>query len=616
MKAKIIRLAVVLALLVSLFAVSAPPAMAATTNLVNTSDSSTDGVVTYPTTVVVGSTIQIAGSSTSDWLLNNVPLTVKWYAGSTSDKASETVTTTPAVVTTGKATDTDPGSYTFVFKVPASFNGAHLLRVTDGVNNADATLTVATKLALSPTSGAKGTEVTVTATGFSGSTGLTIMDDTDDDGNQASGTLSTKATFSTDSTGGAVGTYSATSTQTLVAVDGKGVQYGTATAASTKVFTLKPKIELDPAEGLVSKKVTVTGTQFGTATTASTTAISTVTFGGTAMTHETTNDEANLAAGEYMVKDSASGSLVYGDTTEFTLVLKVPANSNAGQQQISVTNNAATSTSTNGKANYDVTARTVTLTPSSGSTGISVQGSASGFAGGKKGTVTATGLTTISSIDIDSSGNASFSFTVPTAFGPGEKSNTITFTDADGNTGTKSFKVLRASMTLDPVTGPPGTTVDFTGSGYGGHTTMTVTFTRPGGTAFIISTSPTAIVSDSLGNVSGSVVVPSSGTGTATLALSDGTTSKSKDFTVKAAVETVASALQNIEGSFSIVWTFDASDQTWLKYDPAAASVSDLSKLEKGKGYWINMSEAATLVFGPGIYELEAGWNLIGWLGS
>ena len=611
MKAKIIRLAVVLALLVSLFAVSAPPAMAAAADLDDNYGSISAIAGSVGDTITIVGDAGEAGDGFNDkqvWPLKNVPLSVKWYATSTSSSVVDTI---PAVVTTDK----DDGSYSLAFKVPASKNGAHKVRLTDGINNADLPVfTIATKVTISPTSGAKGTEVTVTATGFSASTGLTIIDDTDDDGDQATGTLSNKVTLNTDATGGAVGTYSGTSSQTIVAVDGVGVKYGTAAAASSVTFTMKPNITMDPSDGLVSKKVTITGENFGKNGTADDTAIVSVTFGGAALTHEATNDEANLTPGEFIVKSGTV--LVYGDATEFTLVFKVPANSAAGAQQVSVTNNAATAAETNGKANFEVTARALALTPSSGSTGISVQGTASGFAAGKKGTATGTSLTTISSIDIDSSGNANFSFTVPSAFGPGKKSTTITFTDADGNTATKSFTVLKASLTTDPVEGPPGTTVDFTGSGYAGYTTMTVNFTRPGGTAFIIQTVPSVIVSDSLGNVSGSLVLPASGTGTATVTVDDGTTSKSVDFTVKKAVETVSSALVGIEGDFTIVWTFDATTQTWMKYDPAAPSVSDLSKLEKGKGYWIHLDSATTLVFGPGIYDLAAGWNLIGWLGS
>ena len=73
--------------------------------------------------------------------------------------------------------------------------------------------------------------------------------------------------------------------------------------------------------------------------------------------------------------------------------------------------------------------------------------------------------------------------------------------------------------------------------------------------------------------------------------------------------------LQSIAGKYTIVWGFDSATQTWKKYDPAAPAVSDLSKLEQGKGYWIFATEDATLAWGSYMYRLAAGWNLFGWMG-
>jgi len=47
----------------------------------------------------------------------------------------------------------------------------------------------------------------------------------------------------------------------------------------------------------------------------------------------------------------------------------------------------------------------------------------------------------------------------------------------------------------------------------------------------------------------------------------------------------------------------------------SAPEASDLASLEKGKGYWIKVSEDCTLIYGGNTYNLKAGWNLIGWLG-
>ncbi|MEE9202168.1 MAG: hypothetical protein V3U31_03100, partial [Dehalococcoidia bacterium] len=152
-----------------------------------------------------------------------------------------------------------------------------------------------------------------------------------------------------------------------------------------------PKLTLTPTSGLVSTKVTARATEFGTSATPASTAIVSVTFGGSALTHETTNDETNLTPGEYILEGAVSGSLVYGDTTEFTVVFKVPPNSRPGAQALSVTNNA-TAPANNGAANFAVTERKLTLTPSSGPVGASVQAAMNGFSAGKQGILSAAGL--------------------------------------------------------------------------------------------------------------------------------------------------------------------------------------------------------------------------------
>lgn len=57
-------------------------------------------------------------------------------------------------------------------------------------------------------------------------------------------------------------------------------------------------------------------------------------------------------------------------------------------------------------------------------------------------------------------------------------------------------------------------------------------------------------------------------------------------------------ALQSIAGKYSKIYTFDATDSQdpWKRYDPAAPSAAnDLTALQPGKGYWIEMTAPATL---------------------
>ena len=54
----------------------------------------------------------------------------------------------------------------------------------------------------------------------------------------------------------------------------------------------------------------------------------------------------------------------------------------------------------------------------------------------------------------------------------------------------------------------------------------------------------------------------------------------------------IAEALSSINGNYSIVWAYNASDTTdhWKKYDPGVPFGNDLEIMEPGKGYWIMMS--------------------------
>jgi len=61
------------------------------------------------------------------------------------------------------------------------------------------------------------------------------------------------------------------------------------------------------------------------------------------------------------------------------------------------------------------------------------------------------------------------------------------------------------------------------------------------------------------------------------------------------------------------VWGFDNATKTWKMYDPADAAGSDLTTLNAGDGYWINVNADCTLIYGTFNKALSTGWNLIGW---
>ncbi|MBU2008960.1 MAG: hypothetical protein KJ624_03805 [Chloroflexi bacterium] len=78
---------------------------------------------------------------------------------------------------------------------------------------------------------------------------------------------------------------------------------------------------------------------------------------------------------------------------------------------------------------------------------------------------------------------------------------------------------------------------------------------------------------------------------------------------------TPAIALASIAGKYRYAWGFDGRTQTWKLYDPLNPALSDLTVLERGKGYWILANENGTLIYSGNSYPIWKGWNLIGWLG-
>ena len=77
----------------------------------------------------------------------------------------------------------------------------------------------------------------------------------------------------------------------------------------------------------------------------------------------------------------------------------------------------------------------------------------------------------------------------------------------------------------------------------------------------------------------------------------------------------ISSVLSSISGKYVSVWAY--IDGGWKVYDPENPGFSDLTTMEVGRGYWINMSEFANLpVLGiapSNSLDLSSGWNLVGY---
>jgi len=77
----------------------------------------------------------------------------------------------------------------------------------------------------------------------------------------------------------------------------------------------------------------------------------------------------------------------------------------------------------------------------------------------------------------------------------------------------------------------------------------------------------------------------------------------------------IASVLNSISGKYTSVWAF--IDNTWKTYDPANPGFSDLTTMEAGRGYWVEMDESATMIVtglpASNSTELGNGSNLVGY---
>src|SRR5207249_8137192 len=117
----------------------------------------------------------------------------------------------------------------------------------------------------------------------------------------------------------------------------------------------------------------------------------------------------------------------------------------------------------------------ISLTPDNGPVGKTVKVTGTGFAASSTVTITFSGVTQTTSpatITTDTAGSFSASFTVPPST---TGYHTITSKDASGNSDDKRFKVT-PSISLVPASGPAGTPVTVSGTGFAAVSTVTITF--------------------------------------------------------------------------------------------------------------------------------------------
>ena len=450
-KTNIVKLLAVLVILGSLVAIAAVPASAAV------------AVTLVPATGPVGQavTLQATGFEVGQVL--------------TAKFDGVAMASSPATVTVPAG-----GAVNFSVTIPTTTAGEHTLAVySDGINPVNKTFTVTGKVTISPTTGPVGTSVTLKGTGFSGD-GVTV--------DVTLGNQPIVAGVLVDNTGsftatGVVPTLTAGG-KTLFAIDGAGNPYTKASA-----FSVSPTLVITPASGLAGSRVTITGTGW-------TPGNVTVTF-----------------AGQTWVTLTAAGGLITDGANK-----QIPVNATAGVKTVIATDIDATIPQAT--VALTVIARPLTLTPSSGPRGTSVLITGSQMtpstalplnskidAGSLDLTIGGIEWNPTTDITIDSSGMISpVTRVVLAAAALGANAvlawdNGADFSDvttADNLNSQGAFTVTKPTISVSPATGPKGSAVTFTGTGWLAGATVTIT----------LATYTVTSVPDGNGNIAAIMSVP------------------------------------------------------------------------------------------------------------
>ena len=390
-----------------------------------------------------------------------VTLTGSGFYGASAVSFNGTPATTYTVVNDGQITATVPSGAT---------TGPVSVMTPGGTGTSAGSFTVSTPPAITgftPASGPVGTSVTLTGTGFTGATAVAIG--------------GTAATFSVASDTQITATVAAGTTSGTITVTAPA---GTATSGTAFTVTAAaPTISgFTPTSGPVGTGVTVTGTGF--------TGASSVAFGGTAATSFTVVSDTQVTAA-------------------------VPAGATTG----AVTLTTPSGTATGGTFTVTAAAPTISgFTPASGPVGTSV-------------IITGTNLTGATAVAFNGTGATSFTvnsatqITATVAVGTTSGAITVTTPGGTATSGTP-FTVTAPAPTITgftPASGPVGTSVTLTGTGFTGATA--VSFGGTAATSFTVN-SPTQITA---------TVPTGATTGTITVTTPGGTGTSGTSFTVTTA---------------------------------------------------------------------------------
>ena len=224
-------------------------------------------------------------------------------------------------------------------------------------------------------------------------------------------------------------------------------------------------------------------------------------------------------------------------------------------------------------------------------------------------------------IEPDSSGNFSAELTIPLSTGiPSSNRVVVEFRDDEGNRVETSadHQVPEANITLAPPSGPPGTTIRLTGTGF--RRFVPVNSVSIDGLDVTPSPAP---ATDRTGKFETEFLVPQLETGMKTVVVSAGGVIVTGDLAVgSATVETgpaypIQEALADLGDRLVVCFHFRNDAKTWEFYEPGFPEDSTLTDLVMGEIYWIQVEEDTSAILNGKRRNLTCGgencWNLITW---
>jgi len=408
---------------------------------------------------------------------------------------------------------------------------------------------------------------------------------------------------------------------------------------SSAELTLTPDLDLVP-----NQTVTVIGrgyTNGGAAEIADSTDTSSVLIDG-----DSTGLKASSAAPTNKINEGTKITIDNGGNWSSSIVIPInDTTTTPGPHEFKITDDQGRE----GIGTLSIASRSVALSPLESRVGTVVTVTGAGFPADNtktgaestpsvaiKYTVSGTAQT-VATLTPDAGGNISGTFTVPLNAGiPSTNSVTAEFkyTPTGGSETTSTtatiHEVPRATVTIDPISGPTGTQVSIVGEGF--KTFSTVAELKIGD----IDVRPAPIPStDSLGGFTTSLLVPQLNTGSQAVKAKVSDTVATATYTVVqlaptatpspvAASEPPADALAPLIGNndnLQRVWHFDPSQQTvapdfgWFLYDPRPvfAAANTVTEVAGGKFYWINVRDSQTATLGGKSRSLFGGWNPVTW---